>query len=80
MTLKFYNIDTRSIILKYRGVDVKKLGRVGLKLRPTFTEFVNYLVDDFKAGVSLDMHWTPVYSFCNPCQVGLDSCLLCDIQ
>ena len=61
----------RSIMLKYRGIDVKKLGRVGLKLRPTFTEFVRYLVDDFKAGAELDMHWTPVYSFCNPCQVAL---------
>ena len=59
----------RSIVLKYRGVDVKRLGRVGLKMKPTFTEFVRYIVDDYKAGIDLDMHWTPVFTFCNPCQV-----------
>jgi hypothetical protein len=59
----------RSIILKYRGVDVKRLGRIGLKMKPTFTEFVRYIVDDYNSGIDLDMHWTPVFSFCNPCQV-----------
>jgi chondroitin 4-sulfotransferase 11 len=59
----------RAILLKYRGVDVKKLGRAGLKLKPTFVEFVRSVVDDHHAGLELDMHWTPVYSFCNPCQV-----------
>ena len=58
----------RAIILKYRGVDAKKLGRIGLKMKPTFTEFVHYILDDFHAGLDLDMHWAPVYSFCNPCQ------------
>ena len=62
----------RAIILKYRGVDVKKSGRIGLKLKPTFTEFVRYILDDYHAGIDLDMHWTPVYSFCNPCQVQYD--------
>jgi hypothetical protein len=29
------------------------LGRIGLKLKPTFEEFVRYIVDDFKAGFDL---------------------------
>ena len=38
---------------------------------PTFKEFVNYILDEVRAGNELDMHWTPAYSFCNPCQVNL---------
>lgn len=38
---------------------------------PTFQEFVSYVLDEFHAGHYLDMHWAPVYSICNPCQVNL---------
>jgi len=39
------------------------------KLVPTFKEFVSFVLDEAREGNELDMHWTPVYSFCNPCQV-----------
>lgn len=39
------------------------------KLVPTFKEFVSFILDEVREGHELDMHWTPVYSFCNPCQV-----------
>ena len=39
------------------------------KLVPTFKEFVSFVLDEAELGHELDMHWTPVYSFCNPCQV-----------
>ena len=41
------------------------------KNSPTFTEFVKYIVDEVAEGRKLDMHWTPAYEFCNPCQVNL---------
>lgn len=59
------------IILKYRP-GAKK----GLKLNkprwPTFQEFVRYLVDTYKQGHDLDMHWTPITQFCTPCMVPFD--------
>ena len=39
------------------------------RLVPTFKEFVSFILDEVEQGRDLDMHWTPVYSFCNPCQV-----------
>ena len=39
------------------------------QLVPTFKEFVTYILDQVKIGQNLDMHWTPAYLFCNPCQV-----------
>ena len=60
----------KEIVVKYRNLD-PKLYKYG-KTFPTFTEFVNYIVDEANAGHSLDMHWTPVYQFCTPCQVNLN--------
>ncbi|XP_060516826.1 carbohydrate sulfotransferase 11-like isoform X2 [Cylas formicarius] len=34
---------------------------------PTYSEFVEYLVDSVKRGDRLDMHWAPVVEFCTPC-------------
>lgn len=39
---------------------------------PTFPEFVNYLLAEFRSGHDLDMHWTPITNFCTPCQVRFD--------
>ena len=38
---------------------------------PTFEEFISFIVDENAQGKALDMHWTPAYKFCNPCQVNL---------
>lgn len=61
---------SRTILWKYRRIDLK-LDNLGKIDPPSFTEFVKYIVDEVKEGNELDMHWTPAYSFCNPCQVNL---------
>ena len=66
----------RKILIKYRHIHPKRLRRrriipPQLRITPTFKEFVRYVLDESNAGNKLDMHWTPVYSFCNPCQVNL---------
>ena len=35
----------------------------------SFSEFVKFVLREEDEGMELDMHWAPVYSFCNPCQV-----------
>ena len=75
----------QDILVKYRKISRKAVqaqtgqrrsrywqGSRNPKMVPTFKEFVSYIIDEAMAGHSLDMHWTPVYSFCNPCQVNLN--------
>jgi len=53
------------IIHKYRNKTADTSVR---KLRyPTFEEFVRFLLDSYKNGKQLDMHWTPITEFCTPC-------------
>ena len=61
----------RKITRDFRGVPVPSLKTWDLPedLIPTFREFVEYLVNEFSQKRVPDMHWAPVYSFCNPCQV-----------
>ena len=66
----YHDIMSRNIIVRYRGMDPKKY-RAKVTTPPTFTEFVRYILDEEKSGNEVDMHWAPVYSFCNPCQVNL---------
>ncbi len=42
------------------------------EMKPNFSEFVGYILDENEKGNQLDMHWIPVYKFCNPCQVKFD--------
>ncbi|CAO1331741.1 unnamed protein product [Diamesa tonsa] len=59
------------IIRKYRKI--LKTKKFGSHTRwPTFSEFVDYLLDEAKASKELDMHWTPITNFCTPCQVKFD--------
>ncbi|XP_069681691.1 carbohydrate sulfotransferase 11-like isoform X2 [Periplaneta americana] len=60
------------IILRYRKKKIK--GKSGSKNPrwPTFSEFVQYLVDVQRRGDPFDMHWTPITHFCTPCQVDFD--------
>ena len=60
----------RRITQDFRGVLVPKTRKLPEKLIPTFREFVQYLVREFSKDKVPDMHWAPVYRFCNPCQVG----------
>ena len=59
----------RRITRDFRGVPVPKSRRLPENFIPTFREFVEYLVREFSKEKTPDMHWAPVYSFCNPCQV-----------
>ena len=43
------------------------------KFIPTFQNFVKYILNEVKASKELDMHWTPVYKFCTPCQFSLNT-------
>ncbi|XP_050298930.1 carbohydrate sulfotransferase 11-like [Anthonomus grandis grandis] len=38
---------------------------------PTYSEFVQWLVDSASRGKPLDMHWTPVTEFCTPCMFNI---------
>ncbi|XP_072385912.1 carbohydrate sulfotransferase 11-like [Diabrotica undecimpunctata] len=53
------------IIMKYRYKKNKKLSPT--QRSPTFSEFVEYLVDSVKNREQLDMHWAPIVEFCTPC-------------
>ena len=60
----------RKILMKYRHINPMRF-RHRARIIPTFKEFVMYVLDEVGEGNDLDMHWTPVFSFCNPCQVNL---------
>ena len=60
----------RRILMKYRHVHPSRF-RHRARFPPSFKEFTRYVLDEVKEGNDLDMHWTPVYSFCNPCQLNL---------
>uniref|UniRef100_A0A182QLH1 Carbohydrate sulfotransferase n=1 Tax=Anopheles farauti TaxID=69004 RepID=A0A182QLH1_9DIPT len=54
------------IIQKYRKTVNGK--PTTLLKHPTFSEFVNYLLDEIKhPHYEIDMHWVPVTHFCTPC-------------
>jgi len=38
----------------------------------TFTEFVQYVINQWSSGKKLDMHWMPQYQHCNPCLIKYD--------
>ena len=59
----------RRITTDFRGVAVPKTRKLPVKFIPTFREFVQYLIREFSNDKVPEMHWAPVYSFCNPCQV-----------
>ena len=74
----------RKITLKYRppedlpkdnrGVPVlPRVRQLPSKYVPTFAEFVRYILEQAELGHEPDMHWAPVYSFCNPCQVNINT-------
>ena len=65
----FHDKMRKDIVVKYRHISPSSY-RHGESI-PTFKEFVSYILDEFHSGRELDMHWAPVYSFCNPCQVNL---------
>ena len=62
----------RRITKDFRGVavpSVKDSKKLPKQLIPTFKEFAQYLIREHSKNKEPEMHWAPVYSFCNPCQV-----------
>eukprot|EP00090_Calanus_glacialis_P010167 TRINITY_DN18556_c0_g1_i1.p1 TRINITY_DN18556_c0_g1~~TRINITY_DN18556_c0_g1_i1.p1 ORF type:complete len:359 (-),score=48.11 TRINITY_DN18556_c0_g1_i1:87-1163(-) len=69
----FHDKMRRKITQTYRNVNVPKGRKLQTSFIPSFKEFVQYIVDENSAQNTPEMHWAPVYSFCNPCQVNLNS-------
>ena len=65
----YHDQMSKRIVVKYRKISPNKYKHG--KTIPTFKEFVSFVIDEFRSGNELDMHWAPAYSFCNPCQVNL---------
>ncbi|XP_064094994.1 carbohydrate sulfotransferase 11-like isoform X2 [Macrobrachium nipponense] len=40
--------------------------------RPSFSEFVDYIIDEHVNGKPPNEHWAPYYTFCSPCQTKFD--------
>ncbi|CAH1116862.1 unnamed protein product [Phaedon cochleariae] len=55
------------IIMKYRYKKKRPSTNLPTQRWPTFSEFVDYLVDSARQDLRLDMHWTPIVEFCTPC-------------
>ena len=60
---------SKTIVVKYRHIPPQSY-LFGVTV-PTFKEFISYIIDEYRSGKAPDMHWAPVFSFCNPCQVKL---------
>jgi len=69
----FHDKMRRTITHTYRNVNVPKGKKLPAGFIPTFKEFVRYIVDENFKQNTPEMHWAPVYSFCNPCQVNFNS-------
>ena len=65
----------RRITQDYRPAAVPRVRVLPEKYIPTFTEFAQYLVREHNKEKEPEMHWAPVYSFCNPCQVTMNTIL-----
>lgn len=62
----FYRYISRFIIKNYRNKSDNIMPRAR---RPTFEEFVKYLIDPKTVIDELDEHWIPYSRFCSPCTV-----------
>lgn len=56
----FHDKMGKAINRKYNRSHVKK---------PSFSDFVRFILDTFEETGTMDMHWSPAYSFCNVCQM-----------
>jgi len=69
----FHDKMRREITRKYRQVKVPRIRKLQQEFIPTFKEFVQFLLFEHSKGNAPEMHWAPVFSFCNPCQVNINS-------
>jgi len=65
----FYKI-AQKILEKYRGLPQRKFREYDDKdARPSFSEFIEYVLDNYEETKEIDMHWAPVVEFCSVCDV-----------
>eukprot|EP00096_Caligus_rogercresseyi_P006724 TRINITY_DN2347_c1_g1_i1.p1 TRINITY_DN2347_c1_g1~~TRINITY_DN2347_c1_g1_i1.p1 ORF type:complete len:364 (-),score=80.51 TRINITY_DN2347_c1_g1_i1:443-1534(-) len=66
----------RRILMEFRGLSPKAY--VPGVSNPTFQEFFRYIMKEHQRSSNgeMDMHWTPVHRFCNPCQVRFSDIIL----
>ena len=60
----------RIIIRKFRSNPSKESLRTGRNV--TFLEFVQYIINLWENGVTLDFNWKPIYDLCLPCSIAYD--------
>ena len=58
---------SQKILEKYRSLPKKMYKHK--KTVPTFSEFIEYVLDLYEKNGEIDMHWAPVVNFCSICKV-----------
>ena len=58
---------SQKILEKYRSLPKKMYKHK--KTVPTFSEFIEYVLDLYEKNGEIDMHWAPVVNFCSVCKV-----------
>ena len=67
----FYRLNYgRKIIRRYRMNPSERSLELGDDVR--FEEFVQYVIDEWKTGQLMDVHWRPMADLCTPCYVHYD--------
>ena len=61
---KYYRKTARLIMTKFRKPNQNRAVK-----GPTFSEFIDYIIDLYRTGKKFDEHWALFYKFCTPCQV-----------
>ncbi len=59
----YHDKMARDILFKYRDFP-KKLYRKA-RIKPTFAEFLNHVLDEYEEEGTVDMHWAPIVPFCS---------------
>ena len=58
---------SQKILENYRSLPKKMYKHK--KTVPTFSEFIEYVLDLYEKNGEIDMHWAPVVNFCSVCKV-----------
>lgn len=60
------------ITKKYPLKGEKAGSSLSRECKPTFSQFVSYLLDEESEGKPPNEHWAPYYTFCSPCAASFD--------
>jgi len=67
----YYGQISEKILEKYRNSQKRK-SRKYIEDKddvPTFSEFIEYVLDNYEENNEIDMHWAPVVNFCSVCNI-----------